>query len=85
MNLLPHRRVYSATDNRPPVWGDDEDDDEGAIPTGRLSPCTFLHWSQDCKPWVRREIMDPRNVSLMVPFSFFCAVCFGIVVNQVFV
>ncbi|KAI1652061.1 uncharacterized protein F4817DRAFT_2062 [Daldinia loculata] len=62
MNLLPHRRVYSATDNRPPVWGDDEDDDEGAIPTGRLSPCTFLHWSQDCKPWVRREIMDPRNI-----------------------
>ncbi|KAF3070405.1 hypothetical protein GL218_00247 [Daldinia childiae] len=65
MNLVPHRRAYSATDHRIPAWGDDgddEDDDEGAVPTGRLSPCTFLQWSQDCKRWVRKEIMDPKNV-----------------------
>ncbi|KAI0853772.1 hypothetical protein F5Y00DRAFT_257073 [Daldinia vernicosa] len=61
MNLLPHRRVCSATENRIPVWGDDEDDDEGALPTGRVSPCTFLQWAQDCKPWARGNIMDPRN------------------------
>ncbi|KAI0095592.1 hypothetical protein F4814DRAFT_179582 [Daldinia grandis] len=62
MNLLPHHKVHAATHNRTPVWGNDEDDDEGAVPTGRLSPCTFLQWSQDCQPWTRRDIMDPRNI-----------------------
>ncbi|KAI1471046.1 uncharacterized protein F4812DRAFT_467251 [Daldinia caldariorum] len=62
MNLLPHHKVADAVRCRSPVWGDDEDDDEGAVPTGLLSPCTFLEWSRNCKRWPGKEIQDPHNV-----------------------
>ncbi|KAI1800737.1 hypothetical protein F4811DRAFT_495385 [Daldinia bambusicola] len=62
MNLSPHKEVVDAVSSRSPIWGDDEDDDEGAVPTGFLSPCTFLEWSRNCKRWPGKEIQDPYNV-----------------------
>ncbi|KAI1111198.1 hypothetical protein F5Y14DRAFT_464629 [Nemania sp. NC0429] len=34
-------------------WGgdDDDDDEEADVPSGRISPCTFLEWSKDCVRW----------------------------------
>ncbi|KAI1083956.1 hypothetical protein F5B20DRAFT_594508 [Whalleya microplaca] len=29
----------------------DEDDEEGDVPSGRISPCTFLAWSRNCVRW----------------------------------
>ncbi|KAI0011664.1 hypothetical protein F4779DRAFT_636217 [Xylariaceae sp. FL0662B] len=37
---------------------DDEDDEEGNVPSGRISPCTFLAWSKDCVRWDEDEIKD---------------------------
>ncbi|CAJ2511613.1 Uu.00g072380.m01.CDS01 [Anthostomella pinea] len=38
---------------------EDEDDEEGNIPNGRISPCTFLDWAKDCKRWDDQEIKLP--------------------------
>ncbi|KAH8156530.1 hypothetical protein CIB48_g11715, partial [Xylaria polymorpha] len=32
-------------------WIDDSDDEEAQVPSGRISPCTFLEWSKDCTRW----------------------------------
>ncbi|KAI0541612.1 hypothetical protein GGR58DRAFT_510704 [Xylaria digitata] len=32
-------------------WEDDPDDEEADVPSGRISPCTFLQWSKDCVRW----------------------------------
>ncbi|RYC59341.1 hypothetical protein CHU98_g6878 [Xylaria longipes] len=32
-------------------WTDDSDDEEAHVPSGRISPCTFLEWSQNCVRW----------------------------------
>ncbi|OTB13465.1 hypothetical protein K445DRAFT_165006 [Daldinia sp. EC12] len=61
MNLSPHKKVTAAVDHHNHLWVDDGDDDEGAVPTGHLSPCTFLELSHDCKRWSHKEIMDPSN------------------------
>ncbi|KAH9907918.1 hypothetical protein F4778DRAFT_797998 [Xylariomycetidae sp. FL2044] len=48
MDLKPliehHRRISSYDDF-------DSDDEEAGMETGRISPCTFLHWSQGCERW----------------------------------
>ncbi|KAI0112219.1 hypothetical protein GGR51DRAFT_569004 [Nemania sp. FL0031] len=36
-------------------WKDDSDDDEADVPSGRISPCTFLEWSKDCVRWNANE------------------------------
>ncbi|KAI0407123.1 hypothetical protein F4802DRAFT_595752 [Xylaria palmicola] len=32
-------------------WERDSDDEEADVPSGRISPCTFLQWSKDCVRW----------------------------------
>ncbi|KAI0906461.1 hypothetical protein F4823DRAFT_627055 [Ustulina deusta] len=32
-------------------WEHDSDDEEADVPSGRISPCTFLEWSKDCVRW----------------------------------
>ncbi|KAL7624025.1 hypothetical protein AAE478_005582 [Parahypoxylon ruwenzoriense] len=39
----------------------DEDDEEGCVPGGRISPCTFLAWSRGCKKWDDSNIKDPER------------------------
>jgi hypothetical protein len=34
----------------------DSDDEEADVPSGRISPCTFLAWSRGCKRWDDDEI-----------------------------
>lgn len=34
----------------------DEDDDECGVPTGRISPCTFLEWSRGCSRWSQHDM-----------------------------
>ncbi|RYP23281.1 hypothetical protein DL765_001190 [Monosporascus sp. GIB2] len=34
----------------------DSDDEEAGIPSGRISPCTFLAWSKGCRRWDDDEV-----------------------------
>lgn len=45
-------------------WEDDSDDDEADVPSGRISPCTFLEWSKDCVRW-NAENMEIKQVRLL--------------------
>lgn len=40
---------------------DEEDDEEGSVPRGRISPCTFLAWSRECKRWDTDRLKVPTN------------------------
>lgn len=44
-------------------WSDDEDDEEGGGPSGRISPGTFLAWARGSKRWDQGHIKDPQGVS----------------------
>lgn len=47
----------------------DEDGEERYAPSGRISPCTFLAWTQDCKLWDHDEIKVPtEEVSHLPPY-----------------
>jgi hypothetical protein len=39
----------------------DEDDDEAYVPAGRISPCTFLAWSRECKRWDADRLKIPTD------------------------
>ena len=42
----------------------DSDDEEAGIPSGRISPCTFLAWSKGCKRWDADKTKEyPSEVS----------------------
>ncbi|KAI1825381.1 hypothetical protein F4861DRAFT_198198 [Xylaria intraflava] len=50
MDMSPH--IFAACcDDFECENTDDSDDDEPNSPSGRISPCTFLEWSKDCKRW----------------------------------
>ncbi|KAI3319203.1 hypothetical protein HD806DRAFT_539584 [Xylariaceae sp. AK1471] len=44
-------------------WESDSDDEEGDVPSGRISPCTFLEWSQECVRW--NADADENKVSVL--------------------
>ncbi|KAI1295778.1 hypothetical protein F5Y03DRAFT_387336 [Xylaria venustula] len=48
MSMSPHVFATSCNDFE---WEDDSDDEEADVPSGRISPCTFLEWSKDCVRW----------------------------------
>ncbi|KAJ3565101.1 hypothetical protein NPX13_g7617 [Xylaria arbuscula] len=48
MDMSAHIFASSCNDFE---WEDDSDDDEADVPSGRISPCTFLEWSKDCVRW----------------------------------
>ncbi|KAI1388892.1 uncharacterized protein F4822DRAFT_429508 [Hypoxylon trugodes] len=41
---------------------EDPDDDEGGLPSVRISPCTFLAWAEGCKRWDHEFIKDPSGL-----------------------
>ncbi|KAI1136696.1 hypothetical protein F5Y05DRAFT_101667 [Hypoxylon sp. FL0543] len=43
-------------------WGDDSDDEEGANPSGAISPSMFLELATGAKRWDHDEIKDPKGV-----------------------
>lgn len=43
-------------------WSDDEDDEEGGGPSGRISPGTFLAWARGSKRWDQGHIKDPQGL-----------------------
>ncbi|KAI1364222.1 hypothetical protein F5Y08DRAFT_307473 [Xylaria arbuscula] len=67
MDMSAHIFASSCNDFE---WEDDSDDDEADVPSGRISPCTFLEWSKDCVRWNAddREIkQDTRSYRRMRP------------------
>jgi hypothetical protein len=48
MDLSTHLFTACVTDFE---WESDPDDEEGDVPSGRISPCTFLEWSKGCVRW----------------------------------
>lgn len=52
-------------------WIGDDDDEEADVPSGRISPCTFLEWSKDCVRWNGDENANKkvRKNSIIPPFS----------------
>ncbi|KAI5863475.1 hypothetical protein GGS23DRAFT_621132 [Durotheca rogersii] len=56
--------AMSAASGRCHFGKEDEDDDEGGRPSGRISPCTFAAWACGCKRWAHDvDIKDPSGVS----------------------
>lgn len=41
-------------------WEEDSDDEEADVPSGRVSPCTFLEWSKDCVRWNANENLNKK-------------------------
>ncbi|GAP83752.2 hypothetical protein SAMD00023353_0501490 [Rosellinia necatrix] len=45
-------------------WNDDSDSDEEAgVPSGRISPCTFLQWSTGCVRWNADENENKKDTA----------------------
>ncbi|KAI1162615.1 hypothetical protein F5B18DRAFT_673124 [Nemania serpens] len=44
-------------------WNGDSDDEEADVPSGRISPCTFLEWSKDCARWNGEENENKRDTT----------------------
>ncbi|KAI1132530.1 hypothetical protein F5Y10DRAFT_292936 [Nemania abortiva] len=44
-------------------WKDDSDDEEADVPSGRISPCTFLEWSKDCVRWNADENENKKDTT----------------------
>ncbi|KAI0552832.1 hypothetical protein F4679DRAFT_581338 [Xylaria curta] len=44
-------------------WTDDSDDEEAHIPSGRISPCTFLEWSKNCVRWNADENENKKDTA----------------------
>ncbi|KAI2632061.1 hypothetical protein GGR54DRAFT_646001 [Hypoxylon sp. NC1633] len=61
MNLSDHRTGLVASHPSHFDWEGDKDDDEGAEPSGRISPCTFLAFAEGCKRWDANE-KDPEGI-----------------------
>ncbi|ORY56071.1 uncharacterized protein BCR38DRAFT_528608 [Pseudomassariella vexata] len=40
---------------------EDSDDEEAHVPSGRISPCTFLAWAKDCTRWEDNAIKVPTD------------------------
>ncbi|KAI1376067.1 hypothetical protein F4677DRAFT_95215 [Hypoxylon crocopeplum] len=57
-------------DKNHPGWGDDSDDEEGAGPSGRISPCTFAEWAKGCQRWDQKGMKDPEGVSSLYPLFY---------------
>ncbi len=61
MDLAYHWEQKEKADK---VFEPDSDDDEAGVPSGRISPCTFLAWSKNCKRWDEGDIKEyPDKVS----------------------
>ncbi|TGJ83127.1 hypothetical protein E0Z10_g5626 [Xylaria hypoxylon] len=60
IDMSPH--VFAASCNEF-EWEGDSDDEEADVPSGRISPCTFLEWSQDCVRWNADEIEDKKDTA----------------------
>ncbi|KAI0472364.1 hypothetical protein F4859DRAFT_522277 [Xylaria cf. heliscus] len=44
-------------------WTEDSDDEEAHVPSGRISPCTFLEWSKNCVRWNADKNKNKENTS----------------------
>ncbi|KAI0203098.1 hypothetical protein F4808DRAFT_467720 [Astrocystis sublimbata] len=44
-------------------WAEDSDNEEAHVPTGRISPCTFLEWSKDCVRWNADETQEKKDTA----------------------
>ncbi|KAI0861415.1 hypothetical protein F4860DRAFT_524299 [Xylaria cubensis] len=44
-------------------WTDDSDDEEAHVPSGRISPCTFLEWSKNCVRWNADENENKKDTA----------------------
>ncbi|KAJ2985419.1 hypothetical protein NUW58_g5542 [Xylaria curta] len=42
---------------------EDSDDEEAGVPSGRISPCTFLEWSRDCARWNADENDNKKDTA----------------------
>ncbi|RYP35763.1 hypothetical protein DL768_010968 [Monosporascus sp. mg162] len=56
MDLEFHFEQEAAIDAFEAKYEPDSDDEEAGIPSGRISPCTFLAWSRGCRRWDDGEI-----------------------------
>ncbi|KAI1281622.1 hypothetical protein F5Y07DRAFT_353267 [Xylaria sp. FL0933] len=60
MSMSPHEFVTSCDDFE---WEGDSDDEEADVPSGRISPCTFLQWSKDCVRWNANDIVNKEDTT----------------------
>ncbi|KAI1428729.1 hypothetical protein F5Y12DRAFT_799798 [Xylaria sp. FL1777] len=60
MCMSPHVFAASCNDFE---WEDDSDDEEADVPSGRISPCTFLEWSKDCVRWNADDIEIKKDTT----------------------
>ncbi|KAI1753688.1 hypothetical protein F4782DRAFT_545492 [Xylaria castorea] len=44
-------------------WTDDSDDEEAHVPSGRISPCTFMEWSKNCVRWNADENKNKKDTA----------------------
>ncbi|KAI0426610.1 hypothetical protein F5Y09DRAFT_351085 [Xylaria sp. FL1042] len=60
ISMSPHEFAASCDDFE---WEDDSDDEEADVPSGRISPCTFLQWSKDCVRWNADDITYKKDTT----------------------
>lgn len=65
-------------------WNGDSDDEEADVPSGRISPCTFLEWSKDCARWNGEENENKRvrKSLIILPPSFSLSPSFALSLVQ---
>ncbi|RYP09381.1 hypothetical protein DL764_001322 [Monosporascus ibericus] len=61
MDLEFHFEQEAAIDAFEATYEPDSDDEEAGIPSGRISPCTFLAWSRGCRRWDDDEIKETER------------------------
>ncbi|GAW13236.1 hypothetical protein ANO14919_026160 [Xylariales sp. No.14919] len=59
-DMSPHVFAASCGDFE---WEDDSDDEEADVPSGRISPCTFMEWSKDCVRWNAENIENKKDTT----------------------
>ncbi|RWA12687.1 hypothetical protein EKO27_g2407 [Xylaria grammica] len=60
IDMSPHVFAASCGDFE---WEDDSDDEEADVPSGRISPCTFMEWSKDCVRWNAENIENKKDTT----------------------